>query len=156
MSSATVRREALEATGGFDERIRGADDFDLWIRIAAKGFGAVRAQGINLVQRDRMDSQSKDLPMMIENAQAVLLLAASNDDLGESEQAVARDSAEDLGRFLGTLTGERKASALAWRVRRRLAPIRQRIAREREWMPELPPEIAAALPEIAQDETGAR
>ena len=37
MSSTTVRREALDATGGFDPRIRGADDFDLWLRIAAKG-----------------------------------------------------------------------------------------------------------------------
>ncbi len=150
MSSTTVRRAALEATGGFDQRIRGADDFDLWIRIAAKGFGAVRAQGINLVQRDRMDSQSKDLAMMIENAQEVLRLASQSEDLAEPDQATARDSADDLGRFLGTLTGERKASSLAWRVRRRVGPVRQRLAREREWMPEPPPEVSAALPELAE------
>jgi glycosyltransferase involved in cell wall biosynthesis len=156
MSSTTVRREALEATGGFDKRIRGADDFDLWIRIAAKGYGAVRAEGINLVQRDRMDSQSKDLAMMIENAREVLQLATLNDDLGEPEKTTARDAAEDLKRFLGTLSGERRASALAWRVRRRVAPVRQRLVREREWMAEPPPEVAAAIPELSMNEPGGR
>lgn len=156
MSSTTVRREALEATGGFDPRIRGADDFDLWIRIAAKGFGAVRAEGVNLVQRDRMDSQSKDLSMMIENAREVLRIAAANDDLSERDREVARGSVEDLERFLGTLSGERKASALAWRARRKLGPIRRRLAREREWMPELPSEVAAALPELSRTDPQAR
>ncbi|MDX6585740.1 MAG: hypothetical protein QOI31_213 [Solirubrobacterales bacterium] len=148
MSSTTVRREVLEATNGFDERIRGADDFDLWIRIAAKGYDAVRADGINLVQRDRSDSQSKDLPMMIENARAVLRNAAANDDLSEADMATASASVEELGRFLETLSGERKASALAWRLRRRLAPMRQRMTRDRIFMAELPPEIADALPEL--------
>jgi glycosyltransferase involved in cell wall biosynthesis len=156
MSSTTVRREVLEATTGFDERIRGADDFDLWIRIAARGYGAVRADGINLVQRDRSDSQSKDLPMMIENARAVLRNAAANDDLAESDRAIASASVEEHGRFLETLSGERKASALAWRLRRRVAPVRQRMTRERVFMAELPPEIADALPELlAEDRSGA-
>ena len=154
MSSTTVRREALEATGGFDESIRGADDFDLWVRIAAKGYGAVRADGINLVQRDRSDSQSKDLPMMIENARAVLQNATANDDLSEADRALAQESVAELSRFLGTLSGDRKASALAWRIRSRLGPVRQRIAREQEWMPELPADVAAALPELSAQDRG--
>lgn len=148
MSSTTVRREALDATGGFDERIRGADDFDLWIRIAAKGYGAARAEGVNLVQRDRDDSQSKDLSMMVENAREVLSLASSNDDLNEAEKAAARASVAELERFLGKISGERKAAALAWRVRRRLSPVRQRLSRTRDWI-ELPPDVAAAIPELA-------
>lgn len=149
MSSTTVTRSALEATGGFDEEIRGADDFDLWIRIAAKGFGAVRASGINLVQRDHAGSQSKDLAMMIDNARAVLVKAAQDPDLGAQDHERALTAAADLERFHGTLTGERQLSALAWRVRRRLGPIRQRLAREREWMAKPPPEVSAALPELS-------
>ncbi len=154
MSSTTVRREALDATGGFDPRIRGADDFDLWLRIAAKGFSAVRADGINLVQRDRSDSQSKDLPMMIENARTVLLNATSNEDLSEADRALAQKSVDELGRFLGTLSGDRKVSALAWRLRRRVAPVRHRLAREQEWLPELPADVATALPELSTGDRG--
>lgn len=36
-SSVVVRREALESTGGFDERMTHAEDLDLWIRLARRG-----------------------------------------------------------------------------------------------------------------------
>jgi glycosyltransferase involved in cell wall biosynthesis len=154
MSSTTVRRSVLEEANGFDESIRGADDFDLWIRIAAKGYGAVCAEGVNLVQRDRSDSQSKDLPMMIENARTVLESAASNHDLSAADRAAAAASVEEHGRFLETLSGERKAAALAWRLRRRLAPIRQRITRHRVFLSDMPSEIADALPELLAEKRG--
>ena len=60
-----------------------------------------------------------------------------------------RNRSPSSSRFLGTLSGDRKASALAWRIRRRLGPVRQRIAREQEWMAELPADVAAALPELS-------
>ncbi|MCZ8133156.1 MAG: glycosyltransferase family A protein [Steroidobacteraceae bacterium] len=36
MSSAMVRRTALEAVGGFDEALRRADDYDLWLRLSLR------------------------------------------------------------------------------------------------------------------------
>src|SRR5690242_7788515 len=36
-SSVVVRRTALEAVGGFDQRIRRGQDFDLWLRLAHRG-----------------------------------------------------------------------------------------------------------------------
>ena len=114
----------------------------------------MRADGINLVQRDRSDSQSKDLPMMIENARTVLLNATSNEDLSEADRALAQKSVDELGRFLGTLSGDRKVSALAWRLRRRVAPVRHRLAREQEWLPELPADVATALPELSTGDRG--
>jgi glycosyltransferase involved in cell wall biosynthesis len=43
-SSMVVRRDALEATGGFDERMSHAEDLDLWIRLARgwRGVGTRR------------------------------------------------------------------------------------------------------------------
>ncbi|GAG05160.1 unnamed protein product, partial [marine sediment metagenome] len=35
-STVLVRKEAVEAVGGFDEQFRGPEDYDLWMRIAAK------------------------------------------------------------------------------------------------------------------------
>jgi glycosyltransferase involved in cell wall biosynthesis len=42
-SAAVVRRDSFEAVGGFDERLRGCEDWDLWIRLARQypvGFAA--------------------------------------------------------------------------------------------------------------------
>jgi len=36
-STVLVRRSAFEAVGGFDERFRGPEDYDLWIRLAGQG-----------------------------------------------------------------------------------------------------------------------
>lgn len=36
-SSVMVRKQLLERTGGFDARLRGAEDTDLWVRLAAAG-----------------------------------------------------------------------------------------------------------------------
>jgi hypothetical protein len=35
-STVLVKRTALEAVGGFDERFRGPEDYDLWMRIATR------------------------------------------------------------------------------------------------------------------------
>jgi len=41
-SSVVVRRDALEAVGGFDPRLSTSADWDLWIRLAARGdFGYI-------------------------------------------------------------------------------------------------------------------
>lgn len=36
-STVVARRTALESVGGFDAHIRGPEDFDLWLRLAARG-----------------------------------------------------------------------------------------------------------------------
>jgi GT2 family glycosyltransferase len=38
-SSVVIRREPLEAVGGFDRRLRRGQDFDLWLRLAHRGIG---------------------------------------------------------------------------------------------------------------------
>jgi glycosyltransferase involved in cell wall biosynthesis len=40
-SSVVLRRSALEAVGGFESPVRLAEDWDLWLRLAAAGFGFV-------------------------------------------------------------------------------------------------------------------
>jgi glycosyltransferase involved in cell wall biosynthesis len=40
-SSVVLRRSALEAVGGFESPVRLAEDWDLWLRLAAAGYGFV-------------------------------------------------------------------------------------------------------------------
>lgn len=70
--SATVSRRALEEVGPLDPSIRGADDWDLWLRIVAAGYRMVRAQGRTAVFRKRAESVSTDQLMMARNASIVL------------------------------------------------------------------------------------
>ena len=36
-SAGLVRRTLVEAVGGFDERLKGGEDWDLWLRLSARG-----------------------------------------------------------------------------------------------------------------------
>jgi glycosyltransferase involved in cell wall biosynthesis len=38
----TVRRDALQRVGGFDGRINGVEDWEMWLRLAAHGYGSAR------------------------------------------------------------------------------------------------------------------
>jgi glycosyltransferase involved in cell wall biosynthesis len=63
-SSVVVRRSALDAAGGFDERLTHAEDLDLWIRLARRGFATAsprklvryrhRATGLSRQTRNRL------------------------------------------------------------------------------------------------------
>jgi len=59
-SAAIVRRQALERVGGFDESIRGMEDWDLWLRLAVRypaGYGLeptfVQRRGPGTLSSDR-------------------------------------------------------------------------------------------------------
>lgn len=41
----TMRRSALLRVGGLNDSLRGAEDYELWIRLLARGYGAVRVPG---------------------------------------------------------------------------------------------------------------
>jgi glycosyltransferase involved in cell wall biosynthesis len=50
-TAVTVRRSVIEHVGLFDETLRGAIDYEMWLRIAAHGYGAVRPPGLLAVYR---------------------------------------------------------------------------------------------------------
>ena len=76
-STVTVRKRALEEVGGYATELQGSEDYDLWLRIAAAGFGAVRPPGRLVVLRDRPGSQSKDRLLMARGLRDVLSRAAA-------------------------------------------------------------------------------
>ncbi|MFN8113682.1 MAG: glycosyltransferase family A protein [Solirubrobacterales bacterium] len=102
-SSVTITRRALETAGSFEETLAGSEDWDLWIRIAESGFGAVRIGSEPLVLlRDRPTSLSKDEAMMTGHATAVLERALSRLPAGDvrapalrARAAAMQDEADD-------------------------------------------------------------
>ena len=62
--SATCRREAAIRAGGFDENIRGAEDFDLWISMAERRSRFLYHSQPLVRYRFRPDSLSSDSPRL--------------------------------------------------------------------------------------------
>jgi hypothetical protein len=63
--SATCRRDAVVRAGGFDENIRGAEDFDLWVSMAENGSRFLGHSRPLVRYRFRSDSLSSDSPKLL-------------------------------------------------------------------------------------------
>jgi len=58
--AALVRREALEAVGGYDESMRqGCEDWELWIRLAERGYRGTILKQVHFLYRQRPDSMTR-------------------------------------------------------------------------------------------------
>ncbi len=147
-STVTVRREAVIAVGGYASALRGSEDYDLWLRIAAAGYGAVRPPGCHAVLRDRPGSQSKDRLLMARGLHDVLLRAASEFELsGDAREVVeARIRGQELA--IRGFAGENDRAALGFRLRHRLALAKTRLATPFEWRRRPPQEVVSALGDV--------
>lgn len=112
----TVSREALSRVGPLDPTIKGADDWDLWLRIAGAGFEMVRVSERLAVTRKRPDSVGADAVMMASNSAKTLESAIG--------RGMPRRAVRVAGRHLRVIELERRSSharsALAGRLARRL------------------------------------
>lgn len=70
-STVVARAEALRQVGGFDARLDGVEDWDLWRRLAALG-PIVKVDWPLVTYTDRPDGYSKDLARVYATAQAML------------------------------------------------------------------------------------
>ena len=147
MSSVTLRPQAFHAVGGFDPAIRGADDWDLWLRLAAAGYSASPAQGCNLIQRNMSDSQSKDEDMMFRNM--ALVLGRVGVDYQAPGAAIAAAASRIAWVRRRRDRDPRGLRALASRLRLRGRHLRNRWAPGRRWLAQPPDEVAQAFPALA-------
>ena len=148
---ATIRRSALDQVGGgFNARLRSAEEYEVWIRLLAHGFHAARAPGPLAIVRDREESMHADDRTMISSAREVCRIAAEDLDTSQEVKALAHARIARLDRELAAVDGDAKATAAWWAVRRRLGAVRRTLFSRRFWHPGTPPEVAAVFPELAQ------
>lgn len=148
---ATIRREALQTVGGFDERLRAAEDYDLWLRLAATGHRFARTPGIHVVYRRRPGSLSHDRTLMVSSVRSVFASIACSPGLDRQAQELALARLADLDR----LAGELAAPSLAMRLRDALGGVRARAGlAKRRVLPGLtylripPAAVTAAFPDL--------
>jgi len=147
--SATASREALEKAGNFNTSLRSVEDMDIWIRILAAGFGAVRAGERLAIKRDRYTSMSGNATKMAASLRDVYRLTEGYDVPGDV-RATARRQAGEIDRQIEAMERDHPVRKAGLQTRRAIGKLRQRVLRNRIWYPETPPEIAAAFPKLAR------
>ncbi len=153
MSSATVRRAAVDEVGGFRTDVLGVDDYDLWLRILLSGRTAVAAgREPLLLQRDRADSQSKDNRMMLEGLARVLERALADTRMPDAARAAANEQLETARRERGAATGTARGARVILGARDRAVILRDRLFPGRKFRERAPAEVVAAFPEIGRRE----
>jgi hypothetical protein len=149
----TARTAVLREVGRFNPRLRACEDVELWLRILAHGHAAVRAPGRLAVWRSRAASLSTKAVLMTSSLCEVYRLVAEEYDVPDDIRALALARRRAEERRLGALTGERRLAAAAERTRRELGKARRALTRPRG-PADVPPEVAAAFPELARARDG--
>lgn len=145
-NSVTVRRSVLDRLGGYDPGMSFSEDYELWLRMAVAGVGAVRVEGPLAIKRDRPGSLTYNRREMAEGRRAALRALLERPgasprarELAETrlreEDAAATRRASLKGRAL--LRARNTLAAATWGPRRRLIQLAAP-----------PPAVAAAFPEL--------
>jgi glycosyltransferase involved in cell wall biosynthesis len=144
-SSVTARRSVLEHVGGYDPWVAVAEDFELWLRIAAAGYGGTQVSGPLVIRSDRPDSLSKDALAMCAGKKRAFQRLLERVDLDPEVDALARSAVVQLERGEQLLSGRRRRTPAEF-VRklggRATRPLRRR-TRQRATPP---PEVARWFP----------
>src|SRR5205823_14368501 len=143
-TSTTVRRAVLADVGGFDESLRGAEDYELWLRIAAKGHRIVRAPGLLAIYRVRPDSRSADSSELALAGRDVYAKVVAEYHVPDE----IRGAAERRRRQCDLEASRRRAAGPPGRVRRVLGPVKRFLLRRPIWYRRPPPEIERVFPDL--------
>jgi glycosyltransferase involved in cell wall biosynthesis len=141
---ATVRMGVLREVGPFRPDLPTAEDMELFLRILAHGYRAVRAPGRLSVWRSRGGSLSSQTLELKRSLAEVYRLVAEEYDVPEDVRELARACRHAELRRVAALSGERRLAAALLRLRPWAGRARRALRRRRgrrEW----PPEVAAAL-----------
>ncbi len=147
-STVTIRKRAVEEAGGYATQLQGSEDYDLWLRIAAAGFGAVRPPGRLVVLRDRPGSQSKDRLLMARGLRDVLSRASTDPSLPGPVRELVETRVRGQEVAIRAFAGKHDRAALGFLVRHRLALLKTRLATPLEWRRRPPPEVLTAFGDL--------
>ena len=156
-NAVTVRRTVLEQVGPFDQALRAAIDYEMWIRIAAHGHTALRAPGLLAVYRcSRPGSISLNRDRVYSSMLQVYEGVAADPLVSQ----LVRDTAARRIAVIGRALEQHRQSqnpvgvwppvrAILGRVKRAVLPP------PAEWRTVPPPEITAAFPDLLAETTEA-
>ncbi len=144
--AATARRRALEAVGGWQESLTAAEDYELWLRLVASGYRAVRVDGRLAVYRRGHDSNSADIHRLLMSAQRVYREVAESWDVDDRSSAIASRRVTQVERWIKRYDRGRDLPSVRMAVSRVRASLRE----PRRWLDEPPAAVQSLLARTAQ------
>ena len=146
---AMVPQEVIARVGRFDERLRAAMDYELWLRIAAYGYGAVRIDRPLGVYRVTPKSITSQRRLVTANLCELYRIVAEEYDVDEDVRVLARQQLRRVDVELAALEGNKSPRARAHRgatsARRLLGVGRRALRRRRMWHSSPPADLGEFL-----------
>jgi len=143
-----VPRSVFDRLGGYNTALSSAEDYELWLRIAVRGYPVLRTPGRLAIYRKRPGSISTQERLMLLGLVEAYNLVASD----ERVPPVLRDRAKKLRlnaeRSLAILDGERGSALFPELVRRSVQRLKQRVGNRLLQTRAIPPEVQAAFPDL--------
>jgi glycosyltransferase involved in cell wall biosynthesis len=148
-AGATIRLAALQGTGGFNETLRAAEDYELWLRMLAHGHAAVRVPGPLAVKRVHPGAMSQDPERMYEALDEVWRLVSEEHPAPPDVRVRARELRVWAQSRRDAVHSRSLSRRVARAVRARLGALHRRL----DWRLTYrtpPPEVAEAFPDLEQ------
>jgi GT2 family glycosyltransferase len=140
-TSATVRRSVLTEVGGYDERLWYAEDYELWVRIAAAGHPAVRSDDVLAIHRDRRDSLTSKTARLYEGICRAYDVIKEKHDLEAEAEVVLERSQRYWQRQLNAV----EAPSLPQRLRKAVRLLQRRLQGGSLWLEHPPSQVVDTL-----------
>jgi GT2 family glycosyltransferase len=144
-TSTTVRREVLERVGLFEAALMPAEDYGLWLRIVASGFGAARTATNLAVYRKHPGSLSTNERAILEGERASVCRILEEFDISVHAQRLAHARLRRLDDLLAAHGEEKGLRPALARARARAVRAKIALVEPFAWLREPPPEVAALL-----------
>jgi glycosyltransferase involved in cell wall biosynthesis len=147
-TATTVRRDVLAELGAYDASLQTGEDYELWLRIVANGYRAVRVPGLHAIIRDRPGSLSHDDLSMLEGQRDVYRRILDSYPVTEEAKGLARQQLDRYEAAVEEFRRGGRSRRLRTAARAALGSARRRLLARRRYLPEPPPEVARAFPDL--------
>lgn len=146
--STAIPRAVLEAVGGFDAAATPAEDYGLWLRIAANGYRAAWIPGKHALYRIHPEQASRD-ELKLRRGEVAALRAIDAVDLPTpTHRSVLERRQRQLEHELRLLDGRAPLAGAGRRLRRRIGRLRPALGLGVSCRDNPPTEVAAAFPDL--------
>jgi GT2 family glycosyltransferase len=143
-NSAAVRASALAAVGSFDENVVAAEDWELWLRLAAHGFVAARAPGQHAIYRLHQQQASMNEAQTARSVVSILEKVLGSYPLSAADRPLVEQTLRRSRRSL-----ELVEKADPWLVlRHRLQHALMRLRSSIDWYRHPPAAVAEAFADL--------
>jgi glycosyltransferase involved in cell wall biosynthesis len=151
-NAVSLPRAVFDTVGFFDESLKAAIDYEMWLRIAAYGLTAIYVPGTPLAvyRSERPGSISSDRDRVLTNLSLMFESSLHTHPDSADARQLTRDRQVFIAAELAALHGARTVDGFRRRSRDFLARSRSRLRSDAVWFPrnEPPEELTGAFPDL--------